>query len=557
MRPRSSSARERWKLWCALLCAALALLNVGSIDLGLLFDDVPIGNRLQEWLGGTSELAWWDVYKLSEFDPRKRFGGVLPWWTADELHVRFFRPLAAATHLLDQVLWPSRPELMHVHNIAWAACLNVCVLWLYSEVFDDRRVVILAAVVFACSYTHIWPVSWIANRNVLTSAVFGVLTILLYRRWRLGAGRGGPAALLTLVASLLSAEAGVSTLAFVVGFELFEGRRHPHGRVAKLGAVAFVVAAWKVGYQLGDFGALGSGAYVDPFLSPEAFVTLAPERLGWLFVFLVTPGKLVLWPHLSSSTQLGLGVVFSIGGVGVLFYGFRWSQTRGWLVAALLSLVPLVASLPQARLLTFALIGFAPAIAVTISTGIQRGLLGKAIASLAIVTHLLVSPVLLAGGLEHFVTIPFRNPGLDIGADQEIKGRNLVLLHVPSYDIIISLGSARSSAGRVSPAFTWTLSVASDPPKVSRKGCCTLVLHNPTGIINDPWAFYYRGPHVPFVQGERIKTLAFEATVDEVNAEGAATTITFEFIGPLESKSLLFVRWNGEDLERVQPRALP
>jgi len=34
--------------------------------------------------------------------------GILPWWTSDELHLAFFRPLSAATHWLDYRLWPER-----------------------------------------------------------------------------------------------------------------------------------------------------------------------------------------------------------------------------------------------------------------------------------------------------------------------------------------------------------------------------------------------------------------------------------------------------------------
>ena len=79
----------------------------------------------------------------------------------------------------------------------------------------------LAALMYLLADSSYFPTMWLANRNALTALFFGILTLLLHDRHRTDGGRlsliGAPACLLL---SLLSAEAGIATLAYLFAYEI-------------------------------------------------------------------------------------------------------------------------------------------------------------------------------------------------------------------------------------------------------------------------------------------------------------------------------------------------
>ena len=76
---------------------------------------------------------WYELFTFFDGDP-DRSGhyvdvGMTVWWARPDLVAAFFRPVAAATHLVDARLWPTTPWLMHLHSIAWYAALVGGALW--------------------------------------------------------------------------------------------------------------------------------------------------------------------------------------------------------------------------------------------------------------------------------------------------------------------------------------------------------------------------------------------------------------------------------------------
>ena len=91
---------------------------------------------------------------------------------------------------------------------------------------------------------------------------------------------------------------------------------------------------------------------------------------------------------------------------------------------------------------------------------------------------------------------------------------------------------------------------------LKRRGCCSVVATDPEGLFRERWSALYRGGHVPFSPGDRVKTLGFEASVLAVSEDGLATQVEFQLGGPLGSKQFVLARWNGEDFEVVRAKTL-
>jgi hypothetical protein len=85
--------------------------------------------------------------------------GVLPWWTAPDLSIAPFRPIAELTHWLDYRLWPDSAPLMHAHSLLWAALCVIVAVVLYRRVLGPALPAVagLAACLFAIDSSHATP----------------------------------------------------------------------------------------------------------------------------------------------------------------------------------------------------------------------------------------------------------------------------------------------------------------------------------------------------------------------------------------------------------------
>lgn len=557
------TATSRWQT--VGICALAILLTLPSLGGGLWGDDYFQARHFLGWFNGSGE-PWWDMFHLQTGELAKRFGGTAPWWTADELRVQFFRPLTAATHLVDYWLWPSAHWVKHLHNIVYFALLVGAVAKLYRAVERDPRVALLASMLFACSYVHSTSVGWIANRNAILAALFGVLCILAYLRWRAADGPPtmGFVAMGLLVASLLCGEIGVCTIAIVIALE-FRARRDVRPRRRPwLGPVVAVsiVVGWRVGYQTMGFGASSSGAYIDPVGSPLLFAEHIPARLAWLGAFVLVPVRAVLIDGLATWGRVPLCGLLLV--TGVVLALAVWRQRRRnihWLLATGGCLIPLVASVPGDRLLTFAVIGFCPIVATfLVETLDAPNRVRCSLAAIVVACHFVLSAALLSWGsldLSHgFRGTAQTHPGLNFASDAEMAQRSLVVLWAPGFALVHEMGGARMMAGRRAPTFTWVLGISEVEPTITREGCCSLVVRAPNGMGREAFAASYRGPQVPFEPGARVQTLAFEAEVASVDGDGFPTEVRFMFGDRLDSGRMLFIRWKDDDFVRVDATSL-
>ena len=110
--------------------------------------------------------------------------GLFPWWTFGRLRLSNWRPLTALTHWLDYRLFPERPALMHVHNVLWFGVVVVLVAGFYRRMMGAAWVAGLAAFLYVIDESNWFPVSWLANRNLLIALCFSLLALQCHDRWR-------------------------------------------------------------------------------------------------------------------------------------------------------------------------------------------------------------------------------------------------------------------------------------------------------------------------------------------------------------------------------------
>jgi hypothetical protein len=128
----------------------------------------------------------------------------------------FFRPIASLSRAFDWLVLGEHPWAMHLHSVLWYGLLVAVAAALYRRLLGSTWAAGLAALLYAVDDAHGVPVGWLANRNGLCAAVFGLLAVGAYAHGRERGSR--PAAWLAhaaLAASLLSAEAGLAAFLYM------------------------------------------------------------------------------------------------------------------------------------------------------------------------------------------------------------------------------------------------------------------------------------------------------------------------------------------------------
>ncbi len=251
--------------------------------------------------------------------------------------------------------------------------------------------------------------------------------------------------------------------------------------------------------------------------------------------------------------------VFAVAAVLVVREAIR-AEHRLWLISALLCLLPALAAAPGERLLTFAMACLSPIVAATLLRHAPTPGRSRVATAALVVTYCIASPlVLLLGSFDQSYDLRRVDRALPTMAgvsDEEIRGKNLFILHAPGQAAVHIMRSSREKAGMAVPSFTWNLFPTDTPPEIQRVGCCSLEIGHPDGLSRGPFVVYFRGIDSPMHAGEIVKTLAFTAEVLEVTDRGIPTKARFTLGEPLESYRNVFVTWNGEDFERVRAEDL-
>jgi hypothetical protein len=559
----------------------LALLGMAmllpTLKVGFMADDFMFGELLSGRASQAHPGAFFGLFTFADGNPDNfqalKASGQYPWWVADNPKLQFWRPLAELSHWLDYELWPDSPALMHAHTVLWYGLLVWLLGHFYRKLDPDGLRTGLATLIFAVSTMHLLTVIWLAARNQLMAGCFLLLTLMSFHHWREGRGtRHALAALLTLVLGLLSAEAAIATLAYllayVVAFEQGQGKPML-GRLMSLLPFVLVVLAWRLLYNHLGYGSTGSGGYIDPGADLGRFGLAVLERLPTLLLaglFGVSSSLLNLLPvpvQPFYATAAAVAVLLSAL-VGQFFRLWETPLARFHGLGALLSLVPVCAAITNDRLLLNAEFGLCALLAMLFAHVLARhrrymGKLARA-AKLAVavlmVVHLLIFPLVstsLSVVVHALLRVPAHDEPMSL-PDAGPHSRDRVMLVNPPNALFVGYyPMVRRYFGVNNAASMQAMASGDQPLTLTVLDTRTIRLSAPRGFGDAVSRDFIKHP---FKAGDVVSAGHVQVSVEAVTDFGKPQVARFRFDVPLRDAPWQFYAWGDEGYERFElPRA--
>jgi len=493
-------------------------------------------------------------------------GAGLPWWSLEQSANRFLRPLSSLTHAFDAWLWPNTPWLMHVHSIAWFAGCLLLANRLYAR-FEGPWVAGVATLFFCVEDVHGVPVSWIANRNAVMATTFGIAALMMHDRAR--RDRSLPhsvGAALLLAGSVLSAELGVGTVGYLVAYALCLDDAPISRRIRSLVPSACVLAAYAVVYKALGFGTSGLGSYHSPLAEPLEFARYLPERLALLVASQLGGLYADLWFALAPDRRAFM-IVAAFGVVGVSAW-FLWPTfkarptSRFWVIGALLSAVPTVATTPSDRLLMLVSVGGLAAVAAAVEDAWKRFATAPEIADsrnaryraaaacVATLVHTVVSAISLPLRPVEIWLPTYWNNKVDrtLPSDAAITQKTAIVVQVPTSMVISQVPVQRIYQGVPRPKHLYWLLAALSPARIERPAADMLRITPQGGFYNEELERHYRGLQSPLKAGDRIELSEMTVEVISLTPDGRPAVCDFRFRSPLESSNYQWFMWTDDGL---------
>ncbi len=518
--------------------------------------------------------------------------GALPWWTLDTVRVSFLRPIAVLSLWLDYRLWPNSAMMMHAHSVLWYAGLCALVATVYRRMMGRGVAAGLGTVLFTVNVTHIGCVTALNARNVLQAAFFGVLTLSLHDRGRRGGWRAGTwLAPLSLALALLSAEAGIATMAYLAAYALCVDRGTWPERIKSLLPYAGVIIIWRLGYQYLGYGAWASDFYVDPGREPLRFAAAILERGPVLLLGQWAMPDPAVYAVLSAGARpiYWLAAMLFVMLMGaVLFPLFRHSRvTRFWGLGMLLAVGPICAVNPASgRHLVFVGLGAIALMAQLIASlaGRRKRLPTRRAWRIPAWTMGLllfglqgaIYPILLHSVQDGIG--PLYREVMDIGPLPGVERQDVVIANAPSPGQFIYVPSLRASVGQPLPAHMRILAPAHSAVTITRVDGHTVIVRPERGYLLRPdapleaernyfplvhpvYASRYgdgftRSGAFPMAQGQQVTLTGMQVEVTALTDDGRPAEARMTFSRPLEDPSLRWLQWDW-DRNAYIPFALP
>jgi len=490
--------------------------------------------------------------------------GVLPWWTDPELRLAGFRPVAALTHLLDNVAWGERPVLMHLHSLLWLGLLVAVVARLYRRFLAGAAATAgLAAILYGLDDAHGFVAGWVANRNALIGACLGAAALIAHDRWRRGHRAAGALSPLLVGLALMACEAAVGVLAYFAAYAAVLEGGPVWRRVRSLVPVGLVAVLWWVGYRVAGYGAWGTDFYVDPSRDPlgflDALVRRAPVLLAAQWTLIPADLHVLLairWRVLHSVVALLCLAPLAAAVLSLL----RSDRTARFFAAGMVgALVPAVATIPMDRLLLFVGIG-AMGLAAQLIAGLaeaarrERGsLVRRTVFCLLVITHVVLAPLLLPLRAASPRALALVGAGIDSApVDANITGQDLVVVRAPDPFAAGLVPIVRGTLGQPQPRRLRLLASTREDLELRRTDARTLVVRGGGGVT---WhdVIFVRNDARPLRVGDRIEIPGLVATVTEADDNGHIIAASFLFPGPLEDPTLRWVVWQDGALVPFRP----
>lgn len=568
---------------------ALALsLAMPSLWVGWQLDDYWHRMMINGWPGFPGlYTSFWDQFTFGDGNPERtqRFldYGFFPWWHELESCTLPWRPIGTLTHWFDYLAWPESPFLMHVHSLLWFGAMVAAAAVLYRRIMTPVWVAGLAALFFAVDDAHGWAVGWLANRNAIVSAFFGILTLVAHDQWRRDRSAWGALlAPIWFVVAMLSAEASLAVCAYLFAYAVFlepslrentpsspeagTFRRRLRALLA-LAPYLAVAGLWQFFYKLLGFGAWGLGLYIDPGRDPLLFFSAIIERGPFLLLgqFAVPPSDIYVW--LSNVGQrwmwiCAVAILIALAGVMIPAL-WRSATARFWTVGMLGSTIPVCSTLPQDRLLFFVGIGAFPLIAEFLHWAFNREQVRRR--GVRIVVAIVAGAFILIHGVMATVALPVRAYSPTIMQQvidcirtaplgEEVTDQTVTIVNAPSHFYAMYLPVVRTLDGDAVPLRVRSLGPNPESfgfeavsMEIHRRDSHTLRIRPEGGYESRA---VLRDPLKPLRLGDVIRIEGMTVTITSMLPEGNAGEAEFRFDVPLDDSSLRWLQWNENRLER-------
>jgi hypothetical protein len=488
--------------------------------------------------------------------------GLIPWWTFDGLKYAFWRPLSEITHWIDHSLWPRSATLMHLHNMAWYLLLCSTVLAVYRKVSAQRHGLFIAAALafYALDATHGFAVSWISNRNSLIAATLGMASFLAYLSHReTGQSRTLIASMLLLIGSLLSAEAGVSSLAYFGAYALALDKRGPVRGVIAILPHGLLFIAWWLTYKALGFGAAHADSYyVDPTANPGFYLLKLLERIPVLlssqFGFL--PAEIYGFAGRTIPEYLIICVAFLALVCWILYRVIATSPAaRFWCLAMIFSVAPIASALPHDRNLIFVGIG-ASALLGLLFTAKQKpdqaprsawSYLAICLLALNLVIGTALTPI--TAYLPKIWNAQMQLSATELPFSENLTNENVLILGTP-LAAALAITPLNYFHQKPLPKRVWIISTDTDTYTLHRTSSTQLQVTKKTPFVSPLEQSLRNLEKHPFKDGDNIQLTGASISVGTTNANGQPTQLTIT-IDQNEIDRTKIAAWNGASYDLI------
>lgn len=555
-----------------LAFVAAVLLVVPSLNAPLLEDDVIQRAMLLDKAPGVR----WGPLDLYDFvgGPRRpaallRDRGLLPWFCADDLRLRFFRPLSSAVLAADVRVFGEHLWVSRLHSLAWFLAILVIVDAVYRRLLSPSSAA-LATLIYALAVGHLMPLVWIAARHTLICTTLALLTVWFHLRVRQDAWRRGRGlSWLAFVGALLAGEMGLGAVALIATWEISGARDSRRQRLLALLPFVGIASAYLGCYLWMGYGVRGTGGYVSV---NDGFRGAGVLLRHWIILIgeLAAAMPSDLAGAASAPAQMGAAAaaVVATAAAAGLFAASRQQMTvrdaaaiRWLAAAAAAAAIPGAFALIGGRVLTLALVPSSAVIAIILRAAlstIRRGALTR-------VRRLIVTGAVAAFAGAHLIAAPIlRLGGAALLADVARRQQELAS-HTPRCDGVMAIVAAADPIAAMYVPVTMTLRnrgperlrVLSMAPRdhrierVTESGFDLVTLGG--ARTRTLWERLYGARPMP--AGTQVALTGLTATVLE-DRDGVESRVRFDFGEPLADGRVCLLTWDDGRLARL-PRPEP
>lgn len=358
-----------------LLAGVVVLIYIRTLPWGFVLDDYRHFQIIEKYESG--ERPWTPLYQFLT-DPKgnraARMTGEYPWWLADDVRYRHWRPVAERLLYWEFKLFGRNPAGYRIVNLLLYAAGVALVLKVFRRLTGDERLARWGALAFALFTAHTIPVIFISAQGDPLSVVLVALICLGGMKY-VTTGRLAPlgAAAMCYVLALGTKESCLPVAIAPLLFEFFRRRdveidaerpRRLRRAAIASGVLITIGLVWLALYLRAGYGS-NAAIMLNPGQDPIGYLKELPTRAIALLTSLVIPVNPFLF-YLRDRGRPAL-LAFCVAGL-ILLMGLarmtykRHRKREGIAAMALWTLMfmpLLVCTVPDDRVMMLPSIGFA------------------------------------------------------------------------------------------------------------------------------------------------------------------------------------------------------